>query len=75
MKQILPFWIFSNATLEDFCKKLPQNEIEFLECKGVGTAKLEGYSSYFLPIIQQYVFIQSCASKKKEELFSNIEKA
>jgi ATP-dependent DNA helicase RecQ len=48
------FYIFSNATLEDMCVKLPRTHEEFLEVSGVGQAKLEKYGDAFLGCIAYY---------------------
>ena len=49
------FYIFSNATLEDMCQKLPRTPEEFLAVSGVGRAKLERYGDRFLECITHYV--------------------
>ena len=49
------FYIFSNATLEDMCAKLPRTHAEFLEVSGVGQAKLEKYGDAFLGCIAYYL--------------------
>ena len=49
------FYIFSNATLEDMCVKLPRTHEEFLEVSGVGQAKLEKYGDAFLGCIAYYL--------------------
>lgn len=51
---IPPFYIFSNATLEDMCAKLPRTPAEFLEVSGVGEAKLARYGEAFLACISQF---------------------
>ncbi len=49
------FYIFSNATLEDMCVKLPGTPAEFLDVSGVGQAKLEKYGEAFLGCIAYYL--------------------
>lgn len=49
-----PYVIFSDATLKDMCKKMPQNNNDFIKVSGVGLRKQEKYSKYFLPIICKY---------------------
>ena len=49
------FYIFSNATLEDMCAKLPRNHDEFLDVSGVGEAKLQKYGDAFLGCIAYYL--------------------
>ena len=50
-QDIAPFMVFSNATLEDMCRKLPQTPEEFLEVSGVGAKKAETYGEAFLAAI------------------------
>jgi ATP-dependent DNA helicase RecQ len=45
------FYIFTNATLEDMCAKLPETPEELLAVSGVGQAKLEKYGPAFLGCI------------------------
>ncbi|MGD7022463.1 DNA helicase RecQ [Rossellomorea vietnamensis] len=49
-----PFVIFSDQTLRDMCRKLPENNTAFLDVKGVGAHKSEKYGSRFLRAISQY---------------------
>ena len=46
--------VFSNATLNDMCCKLPQTLAEFLMVNGVGQAKLEAYGEAFTKVIRDY---------------------
>jgi ATP-dependent DNA helicase RecQ len=50
-----PFYIFSNATLEDMCVKKPRTPSEFLRVSGVGEAKLEKYGAVFLGCIAYHL--------------------
>lgn len=55
IKENVPAYvIFSDATLIDMCKKMPESEEEFLEVSGVGNAKLAKYGEAFLKIIKQF---------------------
>ncbi|MBQ9151881.1 MAG: DNA helicase RecQ [Clostridia bacterium] len=54
-QHIPPYYIFSNATLEDMCEKLPRTPEEFLEVSGVGQAKLERYGEVFLDCIAYHL--------------------
>ena len=47
--------IFSNASLEDMCIRLPETSEEFLQVSGVGEKKLEHYGSYFMEEISDYL--------------------
>ena len=53
------FYIFSNATLEDMCARLPRTPAEFLSVSGVGQAKLDRYGALFLERIAAYLEEQS----------------
>jgi len=54
-KGIAPFIIFSDASLQDMCKKLPTTDEELLTVSGVGEFKLSKYGRLFLEKIKQYV--------------------
>lgn len=47
--------VFSNATLLDMCRKLPNNRTDFLEISGVGQQKMQRYGDLFLAEIQNYL--------------------
>ncbi len=47
--------IFSNATLEDMCRRMPTTDEEFLRVSGVGRKKLEFYGSKFMDVIRQNI--------------------
>lgn len=53
--------IFTDASLRDMCRKLPEDEDEFLGISGVGRKKCELYGKAFLEVINEY------AQKAKEE--------
>lgn len=46
--------VFSDATLKDMEKRLPETEEEFLQVSGVGQVKSEKYGQRFLKIIKNY---------------------
>ncbi|MDR0908738.1 MAG: DNA helicase RecQ [Spirochaetaceae bacterium] len=46
--------IFSDATLKDMCRKLPQTDAAFLNVSGVGKSKLQKYGAAFMDIINEY---------------------
>jgi ATP-dependent DNA helicase RecQ len=48
------FVVFSDATLRDMCRIVPQSEEEFLSVSGVGAAKLERYGADFLRAIAEH---------------------
>lgn len=53
--------IFTDASLRDMCRKLPEDEDEFLGISGVGRKKCELYGKAFLEVINEY------AQKAEEE--------
>lgn len=53
-EQVPAYVVFSDVTLREMSKKLPETEAEFLRLKGVGEKKLERYGSAFLQVIKQY---------------------
>lgn len=50
-----PFIIFSDRALKDMAIKYPQTPEEFLDCSGVGQAKLRNYGSQMMTVINQYL--------------------
>ena len=53
-KGVPPYVIFSDKSLIDMCRKLPQNKNEFIQVFGVGDQKLKRFSDIFLEIIKKY---------------------
>lgn len=49
-----PYVIFSDATLRDMCRRLPQTCDEMLEVKGIGELKLEKYGKAFLACLKKH---------------------
>lgn len=50
-----PYIIFSDATLNEMCKRYPTTPERFLRISGVGERKLEKYGEQFMGIIRDYV--------------------
>lgn len=50
-----PYIIFADAALRDMSEKLPENDEEFLDIKGVGESKLQKYGEEFLNTIRVYI--------------------
>ena len=48
------YMIFSNATLQDMCRKMPDSQDEFLDVSGVGQTKLSKYGDVFIDAIRSY---------------------
>ena len=49
-----PYLVFSDKTLTDMCRKLPENKEEMLAVTGVGEKKFELYGESFLEEIRKY---------------------
>lgn len=54
-EEVPPFVIFSDATLNEMCRKYPINSEELLQISGVGRTKLERYGEAFTEAIKGYV--------------------
>jgi ATP-dependent DNA helicase RecQ len=54
-QKVPPFVVFSDATLNDMCVKLPATGEEMLAVSGVGKFKLEKYGSRFIELINGYI--------------------
>lgn len=50
-----PYVVFSDATLEDMCRRLPTSDEAMLSVSGVGKFKLEKYGGRFIEVIVEYV--------------------
>ena len=48
-----PFVIFSDETLQDMCRRLPQTLEEMLDVKGVGQTKRDKFGEAFLQVLQK----------------------
>jgi ATP-dependent DNA helicase RecQ len=49
-----PFVVFSDATLAEMSRTMPQNSLEMRQVNGVGDRKLQQYGDAFLAEIRQY---------------------
>ena len=54
-EKVPAFVIFSDASLNDMCAKLPIDDDAFLDVSGVGEVKLKKYGSVYLKAIQSYI--------------------
>ncbi|MGY4690641.1 DNA helicase RecQ [Salibacterium sp. K-3] len=50
---VAPYMVFSDQTLKEFCRNLPQKEADMLDIKGVGRQKMETYGNHFLEVLQR----------------------
>ena len=50
---IKPYIIFSDATLIELCNKLPQNEEELLEIRGMGEKKFKKYGEKLIELLKE----------------------
>ncbi len=53
--KIPPYIVFSDKSLFDMCKKLPENDEEFLNISGVGQEKLKKYGKDFTEAIKKFI--------------------
>ena len=53
-EHVPPFVVFSDATLEDLVRRLPQSEEEMAEVHGIGAFKLKKYGERFLKAIRKF---------------------
>jgi len=54
-KEHIPAYIvFTDATLQDMCRKCPSSDMAFLSVSGVGRVKLEKYGDAFMTVIKNY---------------------
>ena len=54
-KNVPPFVIFSDRSLRDMAAKKPQTDADFLDCSGVGNAKLLNYGKTMMRVIRDYL--------------------
>ena len=67
-KNVPPFVIFGDVSLQEMCTYYPINQDEFLEINGVGEQKLSDYGDLFIERINSYV--QNNDVKRKQNLNS-----
>lgn len=53
-ERVPAYIIFTDASLRDMCKKLPADEVEFLDVAGVGRKKTDLYGKRFIAAIHEY---------------------
>lgn len=49
-----PYAVFSDATLKDICRYLPDTEDKMLAIKGIGARKMASYGEIYIEMINQY---------------------
>ena len=54
-KHVPPYIIFSDKTINDMARIMPETGSEFLAVSGVGEKKLDAYGSEFLSVIREYL--------------------
>lgn len=54
-EHVPPYVIFSDATLKEMCRHMPNNKTDMLDIKGVGIKKYEQYGEDFLTLIKQFL--------------------
>lgn len=72
-KGVPAFLIFSDASLTDMCRKLPETSEEFLSVNGVGDNKLKQYGDRFISAIAEYK-ATGVENADEEDSQNNIEK-
>lgn len=53
--KVAPFIVFTNTSLNDMVRVLPQTSAEFLTVEGVGKYRLEHYGDAMMAIIKDYL--------------------
>jgi ATP-dependent DNA helicase RecQ len=53
-KRVPAYIIFSDASLRDMCRKMPETPEEFLDVSGVGSLKMEKYGGAFTAAIREW---------------------
>ncbi|MCC8111807.1 MAG: HRDC domain-containing protein [Ruminococcus sp.] len=51
-----PYFIFTDATLRDMCRRKPKSMSEFREVSGVGVMKAQKYGKQFLKEIAEHLY-------------------
>lgn len=51
-ENVPPYVVFSDATLKDLCRFLPENKADMLAIKGIGLKKFDAYGEAFLDVIR-----------------------
>ena len=68
---VKPYIIFSDATLIELCNKLPQNEEELLEIRGMGEKKFKKYGEKLIELLKEdYKIRAHVINKDLHELFN-----
>ncbi|MDR3130622.1 MAG: DNA helicase RecQ [Treponema sp.] len=53
-KRVPSYIIFSDASLRDMCRKMPETQEEFLNVSGAGAFKVEKYGAAFTAVIREW---------------------
>jgi ATP-dependent DNA helicase RecQ len=67
-ESVPPYIIFADAALREMTEKLPKNDKEFLNIKGVGESKLQKYGEEFLQTIKAYLVEHPSEGYNSEEV-------
>lgn len=54
-ENVPPYYILTDASLADMCKKLPKTSFEMMNISGMGNMKLAKYGRAFLNVIVEYI--------------------
>ncbi|NCS89140.1 MAG: RecQ family ATP-dependent DNA helicase, partial [Ignavibacteria bacterium] len=63
-RNVPPYVIFSDRTLIEMAKELPQNEFQLSKISGIGEKKIKSYGSIFLILIKSYCAQKNIPAKK-----------
>ncbi|PIE39649.1 MAG: hypothetical protein CSA53_00410 [Gammaproteobacteria bacterium] len=64
-KNVPPYVVFSNNTLQEMCLHLPRSLTELAAINGVGERKLKEYGNAFLAVIAAHAPPQSLPERTK----------
>jgi len=73
-RNVPPYVIFSDRTLIEMAKELPQNEFQLSKISGIGEKKIKSYGSVFLILIKSYCAQKNIPAKKPVVIIEKTER-
>jgi len=73
-RNVPPYVIFSDRTLIEMAKELPQNEFQLSKISGIGEKKIKSYGSVFLILIKSYCAQKNIPAKKPVVIIKKTER-
>jgi len=73
-RNVPPYVIFSDRTLIEMAKELPQNEFQLSKISGIGEKKIKSYGSIFLILIKSYCAQKNIPAKKSVVIIKKTER-